>query len=257
MADPDGYAVRLANAFWKPERGSDEEVVRKRIAGVRTAFFTANPGLEREDFQSKLASILLRKFPPSQKESTVFRPEFTPDTRKKKGKRRSIGDLLNDFKSSVEARAIDSFWVSRKSGELRPRPEKIAQALLAVFARAFVGPTGLVLREFSSGIGFVDVGISFSGTLHLVELKILTGMLTGPNQLAQYMKSEQRDSGWLLLMDVRAHQKKTSVPATLRFPSGLVRVIVVELNPTAPHLMPAVEKGKSAQRGGTTTRQSL
>jgi hypothetical protein len=87
------------------------------------------------------------------------------------------------------------------------------------------------------------VGISFSGVLHLVELKVVTGKMTGPTQLAEYMESEQRPSGWLLLMDARAHSKKTDLPATLRVPSGLVRVVVIELNPTPPHLVNAVGRG--------------
>ena len=50
--------------------------------------------------------------------------------------RRSIAALLNEFRHAVEARAIDSFWISRKKRRLRARPETIAQALLAVFAKA-------------------------------------------------------------------------------------------------------------------------
>jgi hypothetical protein len=171
-----------------------------------------------------------------------------------KAKKRSIEELLTLFKLAVQARAIDSFWTSRKSGQLRPRPEKIAQAMLAIFAKGVMGSKGLVLREFSSGIGFVDVGISFSGVLHLVELKVLTGKMTGPTQLAEYMESEQRPSGWLLLMDARPHSKKTDLPATLDVPSGLVRVVLIELNPTPPHLAKAVERGG---RGKKKIRSSI
>lgn len=65
---------------------------------------------------------------------------------------------------------------------MRSRPEKIAQGLLAVFAKGVVGSDGLVLREIASGIGFVDVGVSFGGVLHLIELKILASgtSLTSP-----------------------------------------------------------------------------
>ncbi len=97
-----------------------------------------------------------------------------------------------EFKRAVEARAVDAFWDSRKKRILRSRPEKIAQGRLAVFARGVVGGDGLVLREIASGIGFVDVGVSFGGALHLIELKILKRQPTGANQLATYMTTEGR-----------------------------------------------------------------
>ena len=61
----------------------------------------------------------------------------------------------------------------------------------------------MVMREFASGVGFVDVGISFGATLHLVELKILTGTLTAASQVATYMAMERRTTGWLLPVERR------------------------------------------------------
>jgi len=73
-------------------------------------------------------------------------------------------------------------------------------------------------------------------TLHLVELKILKGKLTGPNQLAAYMRTEQRREGWLLLIDVRkTRSAKNKIPETIDTPEGVIRVVTVDANPAAPH----------------------
>ena len=98
-----------------------------------------------------------------------------------------------------------------------------------------VAKKGVVMREFASGTGFVDIGISFGGTLHLIELKILTGKLVGANQLAAYMRFERRQAGWLLLVDARSPARKKSVPATIVVPEGTIRTIHIDINPTAPH----------------------
>jgi hypothetical protein len=119
---------------------------------------------------------------------------------------------------------------------LRAKPEKLVQGLLAMFARGVLGNDGLVLREMVSGIGFVDIGISFGQTLHLVELKILKGKLTGPNQLAAYMNTEQRREGWLLLIDVRkTRSAKNKIPETIDTSAGVVKVVIVDANPSAPY----------------------
>jgi hypothetical protein len=142
--------------------------------------------------------------------------------------------LLAEFKNAVESRAIDGFWRSRRKGQLRAKPEKLAQVLLAVFAKAVVGDSGLVLRELASGIGFVDVGITFGGPIHLIELKILTGRLIGVEQLATYMRTEHRKQGWLLLLEARK-SKKSAIPDRFETPAGSIRTIVVDINPVAPH----------------------
>lgn len=142
--------------------------------------------------------------------------------------------LLSEFKKAVESRAVDAFWDSRRKGRLRSRPEKIAQGLLAVFARGVVGKGGLVLREVASGIGFVDVGVSFGGVLHLIELKILKGQLIGANQLASYMRAESRGEGWLVLIDVRQDQKQDEVPPRIRTSVGSIRTLRIDVNPVVP-----------------------
>jgi hypothetical protein len=142
--------------------------------------------------------------------------------------------VLSEFKRAVEARAIDMFWDSRGKGRLRSRPEKIAQGLLAVFAKGVVGNRGLVLREIASGVGFVDVGISFGGVLHLVELKILRTQPMGVSQLETYMRTEDRSKGWLMFFDTRISFSRAAVPPRINTSAGLIHTITVDINPAAP-----------------------
>ena len=148
--------------------------------------------------------------------------------------RRSIRKLLESFKSAVEARAIDSFWQSRKKGNLRRRPEVIAQSLLSLFAMGVVGDSGLVMREVSSGIGFVDVQIQFSSVPHLIEVKILKGDFQGVDQLADYLRTENRSVGWLVQIDVRPSNSKATIPAKLTQASMTIHVITIDVNPPVP-----------------------
>ena len=142
--------------------------------------------------------------------------------------------LLSEFKKMIEARGIDSFWISRTKGQLRLRAETIAQVLLAAFAKGVIGNDGFVLREFGSGIWFVDVGVSFGSVLHLIELKVLkAGKFTGASQLATYMETEERKKGWLVIIDARKRQSAT-IPAKVRTSTGSIAVIVVNVNPAPP-----------------------
>ena len=137
--------------------------------------------------------------------------------------------------SSATRASLRRMGISRKKGKLHDVPETIAQALLAVFAKGVLGDDrGLVLREFASGIGYVDLGIVFSSTLHLVEIKILRdGELTGVEQLDTYMRTEGRKQGWLLVVDAR-RVPKGDLPDSIRVGNRLVHVVGVEINPIPP-----------------------
>ena len=137
--------------------------------------------------------------------------------------------------SGDRRRNIDMFWESRKAGKLRPRPEKIAQALLTQFVLgALSNGQGKIFREVASGIGFVDLAVMLSTTVHLVELKIQRGQFTGPAQLENYMVNESRKSGWLVVFDVRDPSKKTPIPKVVKVASGTIRVVVIDINPVPP-----------------------
>jgi hypothetical protein len=157
--------------------------------------------------------------------------------RLKKLHRRSVGEVLQGFRHGIEARAIDTFWASRVKGRLRPKAEKVGQGLLAAFAMGTLSDgKGHLLRELPSGVGFVDVGLILGNVLHLVELKVLRGgSFSGVSQLTQYMRTEQRRQGWLVVFDARTQDKQGPLPAKIDTADGTVRVLVININPAAPH----------------------
>jgi hypothetical protein len=155
--------------------------------------------------------------------------------------RLSIRTFLEEFKKTIEAEAVNSFWESRTKGKLKRRCEKLGQEILGVFARAKLAGRGSAIREAVSGVGFVDVLVTFSsGLLHVVELKVLkTRDVPGPAQLATYMAHRNRREGWLVFFDTRKPNHRAMVPPTLRLPTGTIRSVVIDINPTPPHLLNA------------------
>jgi len=147
---------------------------------------------------------------------------------------------LEEFKRVVEAKAVGSFWANRKAGQLRTRAEKHGQMLLGVFGRARLSERGALLQEAISGIGFVDVFVTFSsGLLHVVELKMLKGKtLPGPSQLAAYMAQNGRKEGWLVFFDSRKPELKSPVPPSIKKAAGTIRTVVIDINPIPPHKLP-------------------
>lgn len=237
LADVDQYAIRVANAFERVGAKASQKAMVREIRRLRTVFYHRNRYLIREDFETRLASTLRTRFKKKRNDAsfTTFVRSFAPARVRLRGRRRSIGALLLEFKRAVEARAIDAFWDSRGKQLMRSKPEKIAQALLAVFAKGVLGTKGVVLREMASGIGFVDVGISFGGAVHLIELKILKRQLTGASQLAAYMRTEGRTKGWLLLIDARTAPKRKALPVRIDVRPGSITTVVIDVNPVVPH----------------------
>ncbi|MGD0267394.1 MAG: hypothetical protein ABSD47_20990 [Candidatus Methylomirabilota bacterium] len=238
LADPDQYAIRVANVFERIGPTVSNETLARELGRLRTVFFRRNRELDRREFEPRLAATLRRRFQKKTNDANLRRFErgLAPARARLRVRRRSIQALLSEFKRAVEARGVDAFWDSRKKHRLRSRPEKIAQVLLAIFAKGVIGSDGLVLREFASGIGFVDVGVSFGGVLHLIELKILKGQLTGINQLATYMETEGRGEGWLVLIDTRQKQRHPhAVPFKIDTPAGPIRTVAIDVGPIPPH----------------------
>lgn len=150
-------------------------------------------------------------------------------------KSRSIGKILDQFKMSVEARAVDAFWQSRKQQKLKPKPESIGQGLIAVFVQGVLNCKGLVFREVGSGIGFIDIVVFLSTTPHLIELKMLKGKMTGASQIQNYMRTEGRKTGWLVLFDARSRfSRNEAIPTCITVPEGAISVLVIDINPVAP-----------------------
>jgi hypothetical protein len=149
----------------------------------------------------------------------------------------SIRKFLEEFKKTVEAEAVNSFWESRAKGKLVKKAEKRGQDILGVFARGKLAEKGAAIREAVSGIGFVDVLVKFSsGLLHVVELKMLKGHnAPGTAQLGKYMTHMNRNLGWLVFFDARKTHQKSLIAPQFKTAAGTIRTVVIDINPIPPH----------------------
>jgi hypothetical protein len=238
LEDPDQYAVSVANLYDRARPQKTEQQFLSAMRRIHTAFFRSNSSVDRSQFEKSLLKDLDSRFKKKAQDDAITSfpgGVSTERSRLRRQPRRSIRRLLDQFKKAVESRAIDSFWISRKQNKLRHRPETIAQALLALFAKGVINDAGLVLRELASGIGFVDVSVILSvRTPHLIELKILTKSFVGASQLEVYMKNENRREGWLVVVDARSPVRKANLPSTVATRHGTIRTVVIDINPVAP-----------------------
>jgi len=236
LTDSDGYAVRLANLYFYHRSTMDTAAFLRKVKRIRTVIFASNRIRNRAEFEKTLVDRLDRQF---KKKMDTHNPTFPGGTEPERKRlqrlpRTTIETLLKEFKHAVEARAVDVFWQSRTKGKLQPNPETIAQSQFALFTWGVLRNRGIVLREIYSGIGFVDIGVIFSSTLHLIEIKVLTKKFEGPKQLEQYMKTEGRNKGSLLIIDTLKPNSKLNLPKSIITPSGTIKVYQVDINPFPP-----------------------
>ncbi len=236
LAVSDTYAVQLAKLYFHERAVMTPEDFQRRMRRVRTIFFQNNDIDNRAEFEKQLLERLDSQFKKKlQNPDSSFPGGLEKEKREiQKSSRRSISSLLNLFKRAVEARGIDGFWKSRKKLKLKSRPEGIAQSLFGTFAYGVLDGKGIVIRELLSGIGYVDVGVVFTSVLHLVEMKVITGQFEGPSQLEQYMRTEGRREGHLLVIDSRPPERKIDLPEIIQLEIGVIKVTVVDINPSIP-----------------------
>lgn len=236
LEDNDQYAVKVANAFAR-----DGESAGKSVSRIRTVFFRSNPQLNRSAFEAQLLELLEGKF--SKKKSQAnqlgdFPGGVVAEARRiAQAARRDIGSVLAEFRHAIQARGVETFWVSRKKGRLIGRPENVGQSLLAMFLQGVVRSRGFMTREVGSGVGFIDILVCFASTPHLIELKVLTTRFQGPSQLNQYMLHEKRKIGWLVVFDARsqnARARAPAIPLLVSTSGGRINVLVIDINPTPP-----------------------
>lgn len=235
--DYDGYALFLASLFYELfDKVITENDFKKIALKENTTFFKNNEITNKEEYIERLLTKLIRRY--KKKDNTITLNKYFEKEilELKKSKRISLKKLLTSFCIGIESKGIDQFWISRKKNILQSRPEKIGQANLSIFTLGiFIDREDChVFREFGSGIGFVDVGIMFSSTLHIIEIKILTDNLNGFSQLEQYMKNENRKEGTLLIFDARPTNKKIPIQKTLKRKSGKINTFLIDINPTPP-----------------------
>lgn len=241
LADVDGYVVQIANLYFHSRSMTSGDEFLRRMRRIKTAFFVSNGIRKRSEFERELLQRLDKRFK-KKLASSVDRsfPGGTDPERERLQRlpRRTIGVLLREFKHAIETRAIDPFWISRAAGKLVPKPEREAQSHFALFAKGVLGSRGNLLREIASGVGYVDVGLSFnSPVLHLIEFKVLTGKFVGADQLQHYMHNERRRQGHLVVIDALPAKKKKNLPVTITIPDGTIRVLQIDINPVAPSRM--------------------
>ncbi len=236
LSDTDQYSVRLANLYFQKRAGESSKDFLNIMHRVRTVFYKNNSNIDRSEFEANFLKLLDSRFKKKVSSRGINFPGGLLKERSHLGrvKRRTIKNILYEFKSAVEARAIDGFWLSRTKNKLRNKPEKIAQSLLAVFIKGTLGRNGLVLRELYSGIGFVDVAVIIGSTLHLMEIKIVEHSIVGVEQLGNYMQTEHKNEGWLVVFDARPEGKKIDIHTNIILPHGTVRVLLVNINPIKP-----------------------
>ena len=74
--------------------------------------------------------------------------------------------------------------------------------------------------------------------MHVIELKILRSPgLPGVAQLSAYMAHKKRGEGWLVFFDARKPTAKRPLPKTIKRPNGIIRTVVVDINPLPPSKM--------------------
>lgn len=223
LSDTDGYSVRFANLYYY-QRGKSQslESFLNKLRRVKTVFYSNNRLDNRSSFEKQLLDKLDRKFAklPDLHLTQVINNNAVSVNR---FKRVSLENLLFQFKLIVEATAVDSFWESRKKNKLKNKPEEIAQGLLASCLKMVLDGKAMVVRELSSGIGFVDLAVIFSSTLHLIEVKILTKGFLGIEQLDQYMKTENRNKGNLIVLDAMTSVNKVEIPREINGKYGKIK----------------------------------
>lgn len=236
IADPDSYAVRVANLYYQNRASLPGAKFLGALHSLRTLLFITNHISDRPQFESDLLRRLDSRFKKKAFSSSVPFPGGTTSESRKLTRmpRLTIQAILHEFEAAIEARAIDVFWLSRRKGKLRSRPEAIAQGLFATFSKGVLRDRGHLLREFASGVGFVDVGVIIAKRLHLVEFKVLKDGFTGPAQLAVYMANEARHEAHLVVIDARAPSRKQPLPARVSTKAGTVLVRRIDINPTPP-----------------------
>lgn len=231
----DNFAVEIAKIYYAKRIELDDEELIKIINEIKTSFYVNNRIENREEINRLIISRLDSRFKKKLSEpEDDFSKGLDDDKIAYGGMVPSMDIILDKFRNAVEARGIDSFWVSRKKNELKKGPESIAQGLWGTYTyRAFEDQV-VSIREFLSGIGFVDSGIVINGKLDLIEIKILDNGFTGVEQLDTYMKTEGIDRGYLLVFDARSLDRKSTLPVEIPTEAGKVYVKVVNINPQAP-----------------------
>lgn len=246
LIDVDGFASDFAQLYLAHRAGVDTEVFIDAVGKIRTGSFGSRRR-ERKELTRHWVQRLDRRFlGPIEEQGLEVRLgrseeqeilRLTALARRRSGSR-EFESLLELFRKFIESRGVDQFWVSRRRGEMRPKPESIAQGLLTAFLYPEMQRrAGFVLREVRSGIGYIDLMAVFGqARRHLVELKVLTrDRVTGLQQLGRYLATEDLPQGWLFMLDARESSGRAEIrDGTVEVAGRTIHRLVVDINPPAP-----------------------
>jgi hypothetical protein len=236
LPDDGQYSIKASNLYAKYRRTESDKNVLARLRKIQTVVYKNNPGVDRDSTERQLLERLDTKFSKGAIDLFTEPKARSERSHLKKAKRRSIGAILRSFQRAVQGRSIDAFWLSRKAGKLRSRPETIGQNLLTQFVLGILSnAAGDALREVFSGVGFIDLVVMLGTTKHLIEMKVQKGKFIGAAQLENYMTNENRRTGWLIIFDARKQTGRAPIPEKLKMGDKIIYILVIDINPVAPH----------------------
>jgi hypothetical protein len=130
--------------------------------------------------------------------------EISPDGYLLPGNRLDMERILLDFEQYITRIGVNAFYKEEKPYE------KTGQFLLTAWLYQFVrGGAGELRFEVPSGVGRMDIILTYKGKKYIVETKINRYNLTrtikdGINQLSEkYLASESVEEGYLVIFDIK------------------------------------------------------
>jgi len=120
--------------------------------------------------------------------------------------RLDMKNVLLDFEQYIAQIGVNAFYKEKKTYE------KTGQFLLTAWLYQFVrGGEGELRYEVPSGVGRMDIILTYKGKKYIIETKINRHNLSrtikdGINQLSEkYLASESIEEGFLVIFDIKTH----------------------------------------------------
>lgn len=151
----------------------------------------------------------------------------------------SFVEVLRRFGKGFGNRHWKSLW-DTIGDKYKPRPEQIAQSILASFVEGTCYGLAFVGREIGSGDGYIDLLVNFLGYNYIVEIKIvgagwgIGAAKDGLDQLDAYMATYEDTKAYLVVFDGRKTNSGEQLNNSYELRNGTVEVIVVRAYYDAP-----------------------
>lgn len=246
MADRDGYSQQLAQLYLSSRTRVDQSGFIAAARRIRTGTFGVRRGSRAEAtdtlvrrLDSRFLADLERWRAPvhTSTEQPLRVVRLGVAARIRATGPAAFQKILAEYRSAIRLHGVDEFWESRRKGQLRARPESLAQHSLTMFLSPIAQrDQGYVFREIHSGTGYVDVLVILGSCAYIAELKVLrSNRITGLRQLANYLDLHELAEGWLVLFDARSRSGRSTLEDHDELVAGkLVHVVVIDINPAPP-----------------------